>query len=77
MAWKSERRPAEVPPGEREDIPRTLGPIRAPLPVRRDGTGRAKLSERRAGTRDEWSEHALHHFHRQYLEHMTARSDNP
>ena len=24
--------------------------------------------------RDEWSEHALHHFHRQYLEHMTVPS---
>ena len=27
--------------------------------------------------RNEWSEHALHHFHRQYLEHMAARSDHP
>jgi len=27
--------------------------------------------------RNEWSEHALHHFHRQYPEHMAARSDNP
>ena len=24
--------------------------------------------------RNEWSEHALHRFHRQYLEHMAARS---
>ena len=27
--------------------------------------------------RHEWSEHALHHFHRQYLEHLAARSDAP
>ena len=27
--------------------------------------------------RNEWSEHALHHFHRQYLEHMAAGSDHP
>ena len=26
---------------------------------------------------NEWSVHALHHVHRQYLEHMAARSDNP
>ena len=27
--------------------------------------------------RNEWSEHALHLFHRRFLEHMAARSDNP
>ena len=27
--------------------------------------------------RNEWSEHALHHFHRQYLRHLATRSDGP
>ena len=27
--------------------------------------------------RNEWSEHALHHFNRQYLEHMAMCCDNP
>ena len=27
--------------------------------------------------RNEWSEHALHHFHRQYLQHLAGASDGP
>ena len=55
--------------------------IRAHLPMYDELVARGERSfvppETRANWKVVWSGHALHHFHRQYLEHMTARSDNP